>query len=187
MSLRMAVLGLLAGLGPASGYDLTQRFDASLAFVWYAQHSQIYPELNRLAAEGLIEVAQEGPRGRKTYAITPAGREAVTRWLQHAEPAPTRRNEGALRAFLLPLLDPAEAVKVLQREAAFYAERVRELQNLRGLADSAPHRFGRHALELGIRQMTAIREWAEWAAQDLAGGTEEVAEKTPESSESAER
>ena len=53
------------GREPASGYDLLKMFDRSLAFVWTASQSQLYGELNRLADDGLIEVSNEGPRGRK--------------------------------------------------------------------------------------------------------------------------
>src|SRR5438093_632739 len=48
MSLRHALLGLLAD-HPMTGYDLTRTFDRSLANVWPASHSQIYPELARLS------------------------------------------------------------------------------------------------------------------------------------------
>ena len=91
MSLRHAVLGLLAD-GPASGYDLLKMFDRSLAFVWPASQSQLYGELNRLADDGLIEVSNEGPRGRKDYAITDQGR-AEARTVDHrrrARPRPTK-------------------------------------------------------------------------------------------------
>ena len=44
MSLRHGLLNLLAG-EPMSGYDLARLFEASMANVWPAQHSQIYPEL----------------------------------------------------------------------------------------------------------------------------------------------
>src|SRR5215470_2260302 len=81
MSLRYALLGLLAD-EPASGYELTKKFERVLRrYAWHAQHSQIYPELNRMAADGLVEVVAEGPRGRRTYAITAAGRAAVRRWM----------------------------------------------------------------------------------------------------------
>ena len=46
MSLRHALLGLLA-VQPATGYELAQKFDASLGTAWHASHSQIYPELAR--------------------------------------------------------------------------------------------------------------------------------------------
>lgn len=59
MSLRHALLGLLSER-PASGYDLLKLFDTSLAAVWPATQSQIYTELTKLAASGLITVAAEG-------------------------------------------------------------------------------------------------------------------------------
>lgn len=50
-SLRYALLGLLAE-EPASGYDLTKKFERMLQrYAWHAQHSQIYPELNRMAVD----------------------------------------------------------------------------------------------------------------------------------------
>ncbi|WP_279579818.1 PadR family transcriptional regulator [Fodinicola feengrottensis] len=71
MSLRYALLGLLAD-EPASGYDLARTFEISLQrWAWHARHSQIYPELNKLADEGLIDVVDEGARGRRTYARSP--------------------------------------------------------------------------------------------------------------------
>ncbi|NED54550.1 PadR family transcriptional regulator, partial [Micromonospora aurantiaca] len=74
MSLRHAVLGLLAELGGASGYDLLKLFEVSLDNVWPATQSQLYGELGKLTDAGLIEVAAEGPRGRREYRITPSGR-----------------------------------------------------------------------------------------------------------------
>src|SRR6266545_4609367 len=59
MSLRHALIGLLADQ-PASGYDLSQRFQEVLGSVWTAGRPQIYGELRKLADEGLIEVDSEG-------------------------------------------------------------------------------------------------------------------------------
>jgi len=64
MSLRHGLLDLLAA-EPRSGYDLSRYFEVSMGNVWPAQHSQIYPELAKLAAEGLIAQTGSGPRGRK--------------------------------------------------------------------------------------------------------------------------
>ena len=60
MSLRHALLDLLAG-EPMSGYDLARLFSVSLGNVWPAQHSQIYPELAKLSADGL---SRRPARGR---------------------------------------------------------------------------------------------------------------------------
>src|SRR6266536_1228811 len=50
----LVVLGLLA-LRPRSGYEIKQTIDKTTRFFWNASYGQIYPELRRLAAAGLVE------------------------------------------------------------------------------------------------------------------------------------
>src|SRR3569623_3530834 len=87
MSLRHALLGLLSA-GPASGYDLLKTFEKSMANVWPATQSQLYGELNKLAESGRIEVTDIGPRGRKEYRITDAGRAELRRWVSSPQDDP---------------------------------------------------------------------------------------------------
>jgi len=51
MSLRHGLLDLLAG-EPMSGYDLAATTPPPMTNVWPAQHSQIYPELAKMVADG---------------------------------------------------------------------------------------------------------------------------------------
>src|SRR5262245_59647965 len=114
MSLRYALLGLLSER-PASGYELTGAFERALGrYPWHAQHSQIYPELSRLAADGAIAILDEGPRGRRTYAITDAGRGALRQWLLDPPREFLMRSEFVLRLFLLSTLDPDDARALLR-------------------------------------------------------------------------
>src|SRR3954468_2178337 len=115
MSLRYAVLGLLA-VQPATGYELTQKFDRSLSNAWHAGHSQIYPELARLEEAGMVEVVGEGARRSRTFAVTAAGREELRSWLLSSEPNRSQRSETAVRWFLVALLDPADRCAVLEAE-----------------------------------------------------------------------
>ncbi|GAA4226271.1 DNA-binding PadR family transcriptional regulator [Streptosporangium album] len=176
MSLRMALLGLLTSSGPASGYDLTKLFESSINHAWQAKHSQIYPELNKMAADGLVTVEEEGPRGRKTYTITGEGARELREWLIGKTPSRLVRSEGALRAFLLPTLEPHEAVALLRTEAEVYGARLAKLEALRerktahhGAQDPADvsARFGKYALDLGIRQARVMSEWAEETAAEI--------------------
>ena len=100
MSLRIAALGLLAQ-HPGSGYDLLKRFEVSMANVWPATQSQLYGELNRLARDGLIEVSDVGPRGRKEYRVTDAGRAELLHWITHPGDDPALRRPDLLRVFML--------------------------------------------------------------------------------------
>ena len=76
MSLRAALLALLSA-GPLTGYDAAKHFAVSVGHVWNAPDSQIYPELRKMAAEGLLD-AHPVPWGTKgatktEYALTDAG------------------------------------------------------------------------------------------------------------------
>lgn len=169
MSLRHALLGLLAG-GPASGYDLLRDFEESLVNVWPATQSQVYSELGKLAAAGLVTVAAEGARGRKEYAVTDAGLAELRRWLLEVEPTTTRRSDMLLRVFFLDLVEPEQAAEYLRARGA---AAVRYREQLEKVRDSIPEVsdplavYGRIALEWGPR-FTALQEgWACWAVEQI--------------------
>lgn len=107
---RYAVLGALT-VEPMSGYDLKRFFEQGVSFFWTESYGQIYPILKQLKIEGLVVDAGEKteaatrtgvpahPR-RAVYTVTPAGREALARWLaEPAEPQGGRRLEILLKLF----------------------------------------------------------------------------------------
>jgi len=80
---RYAILGVLS-IGPMSGYDVKKLIGRSIAHFWNESYGQIYPILNRLAAEGLAERRREKQRGkpdRHVYSLTAKGRGELERWL----------------------------------------------------------------------------------------------------------
>lgn len=87
-----------------TGYELAKHFDASVASVWHASHTQIYPELKRLEAEGLLQAVStpRGARGTKrTYSITPAGCADLQRWVEDVQEPVLERNLAYLKATYL--------------------------------------------------------------------------------------
>ncbi|MEW9550083.1 PadR family transcriptional regulator [Nonomuraea sp. NPDC050783] len=169
MSLRHAVLGLLAE-GPASGYDLMKLFDVSLSNTWPATQSQLYAELGKLADAGLITVAAEGPRGRKEYTITEEGLAELRRWITDVEPTRVTRSDMLLRVFFLAQVRPEQARAYLREQAAVTAERLKHLESIRPFVEDGTDdlsRYGRIALEYGLRLGRAQQEWAEWAENQI--------------------
>jgi DNA-binding PadR family transcriptional regulator len=164
VSLRIAALGLLAQ-EPGSGYDLLKQFEKSMANVWPATQSQLYGELNKLADAGLIEVSDIGPRGRKEYRITEAGRAELRRWVTNAQDDPPLRSPGLLRVFLLGEVPPEQArdhVVAMGEDAAAEVERLEELRDSIDWTDSDGLFYGRAALEYGLRRSAMEAEWAKW-------------------------
>ena len=172
MSLRYGILDLLAG-EPMSGYDLARYFNASMANVWPAQHSQIYPELARLAAQGLIKQTGEGPRGRKVYQTTPAGVDAMRAWMRETETDYSVRYEALLRVFCLWVLPADEALEHVARDRAEYVRHlgyIEEVLARRDWAASPTSRASRLAIEFGRRFYAMQIDWMDWAAEQISAG-----------------
>jgi DNA-binding PadR family transcriptional regulator len=97
MALRDAVLTALLA-GEASGYDLAKAFDASVADFWTATPQQLYRELERMQADGLVSarlVRQDRRPNKRLFSLTDAGRDALRRFT--AEPArPTAMRDDLL-------------------------------------------------------------------------------------------
>nr|WP_179435217.1 PadR family transcriptional regulator [Microbacterium pseudoresistens] len=71
---RTAVLALLAEQ-PMHGYQIIQEIEDRSEGAWKPSAGSVYPTLQLLADEGLIEAEERS--GRKTYSLTDAGREAA--------------------------------------------------------------------------------------------------------------
>jgi PadR family transcriptional regulator, regulatory protein AphA len=174
MSLRHALLGLLVER-TASGYDLMKLFDTSLANVWSATQSQVYAELGRLSDSGLIDVAAEGPRGRKEYAITTAGLAALREWVGYPGPDQPRRSELLLRVFFLGVIPTDQARDYLAdraKRADAQHELLRRRESTLDWDDDMLSVNGRLALEYGLRLSAMEADWARWAQQHLATPTQ---------------
>jgi DNA-binding PadR family transcriptional regulator len=181
MSLRHGLLGALADRA-RTGYGLLKHFEQSLAYAWPASHSQIYPELARLLAEGLIEETERGARGSKTYALTPEGVDEIRRWLRETEPERRVRSDAALRTFFLWLLEPDEARAHLERERE-HARAV--LEELRAIESQPPgrsrkERAFRIALEGGIRAFETRIAWLDDAIKQVSSPEWRAAPSEPQ-------
>ncbi|NNG37784.1 PadR family transcriptional regulator [Flexivirga sp. ID2601S] len=127
MSLEHAILVSLAEQ-PASGYDLTRRFDKSIGFFWSATHQQIYRVLARMDADGLVTIRRQSGGGvrpdRKVYRLTTAGRGRLVEWTREPTPGETHRSEFAVKVRAMPFGDRAAIVADIVRQRAVHAEQL---------------------------------------------------------------
>ncbi|MFB6891647.1 PadR family transcriptional regulator [Kitasatospora sp. NPDC056327] len=124
MSLPHAILTALLEK-PSSGLELTRRFDKSIGFFWSATHQQIYRELSRLEATGLIRALQRtGPvRGqKKEYEVLPAGRAELARWTAAADDPRPIRDPLLLRLRAAAVVGTAGLDGELRRQLALHRE-----------------------------------------------------------------
>jgi DNA-binding PadR family transcriptional regulator len=154
----LVVLGLLA-LRPRTGYEIKQTIDSSTRFFWNASYGQIYPELRRLSAAGLVEgeSAPRGGRARTVYTLTAEGRRRVEDWVAQPDFRIDIRDEGLLKLFFADLL-PGEAALGLLRLRRAVHERV--LEQLRQIEAGQPFVGGRAYPDVVLSYGIGFHSWA---------------------------
>ncbi len=158
------VLGLLA-LGARSGYDIKATVDRSTRFFWAASYGQIYPELRRLEAAGLIagEHSPNGARSRRVYELTDAGRRALEEWLVGPSTTIEYRDESLLRLFFADALPRDQALGLLEARRRGHEEYLEVLRAIDARPGSDPD-----FVDLVLRWGIDFNEWGrQWCEQQL--------------------
>lgn len=155
MSLRYALIALLTGR-PMTGYDISKSFSQSVAHVWHAPDSQIYPELNRMERDGLL-TSQEVPWGKrgkkKEYHVTDAGLAAFREWMNSPLDVRRQRDPAYLKAAYLDFADPAAARRQLEQQRAYWQEQLELLEATRStLVDRSHPTLAARLAELDERE-----------------------------------
>lgn len=130
-TLRYAVLGLL-NRNDMTGYEITKAFEEALSEFWSARHSQIYPELKKLADEDLVRFETEvsGTQlERKRYSITPAGKRAFLAWERSdLELKATPKDEFRLQLFFSDSLSSEERIALVENHLERHRARLEHLR-----------------------------------------------------------
>ncbi len=169
------ILGML-GLGAKTGYDIKRLVDDSTRFFWAASYGQIYPELRRLQAAGLVEGSSSPTGGRKRteYRLTPAGRAVLVGWLAKPAAMPELRDENLLKLFFADALPLEEALEQLRLRRLGHEEFLALLREIEARPGDDPSfvdlvlRYGIAYGEFNVawcdEQETRLREAAQEAA-----------------------
>lgn len=180
ITLSYALLGLLARKS-LSGYDLAQQMKKRVGLMWSALPSQIYPELARLEAQGLVMhevVTQQDYRpDKKVYDITEAGRASLREWVTEPTPPSTLRDEFLLKAYSIWLADPQRALECFREHEQVHRQQLAEHETLLARltrewgSASEQHDsplFGSAlALRYAIGYERNYLEWCQWVIEQL--------------------
>jgi len=168
------LLGLLT-IEPMSGYDLGQVIRSSIGHFWNESFGQIYPNLRKMAAQGLVTRKTEKQKGkpdRQIYSITPKGHERLRAWLE-VEPQPEiPRNELLLKLFFGPQARPESLIAYVERmaesERALLERFARiEREDLPGLDRYPGMPYWKMAARFGQLELEAHLRWAEETLKEL--------------------
>ena len=133
------ILGMLH-LGALTGYEIKSIVDRSTRFFWAASYGQIYPELKRLEAAGLVKgkLAPTGGRKRKEYELTAAGRSALTEWAARPPEIMEMRDENLLKLFFADVLPLEQALEQLRMRRAGHEQFLALLREIEARAGDDP-------------------------------------------------
>jgi DNA-binding PadR family transcriptional regulator len=155
-----SLLGFLHD-GPMTGWDLVAVAQQRIGEFWTLTQSQVYRELRAMAEAGLVEAGAPGPRDRKPYMLTAAGRAAFTEWVNR---------EPGLEQIRFPLLvtitfaghlPRRRLAQIVARHRAVHAERLVTYERLREALVGQPpgEDFQLATLEFGLRYERAVLAW----------------------------
>jgi DNA-binding PadR family transcriptional regulator len=180
-TLGYALLGLLAR-APRTGYALTQALRDPIGYFWTASHSQVYPELLRLEAAGLVRhrvIDGPGPRDTKSYRITAAGRRSLAQWAAAPLAPYPERDELMLKVFSLWTAAPHSAAELIAQQRAQHVQRLAEYEVIDAemhaeaparLRDPTSPQFSSYAtLRRGISFEQHALAWCDWLLARLDG------------------
>ncbi len=130
--LKHGILGLLSYYD-RSGYEIMEVFKDSLDFMWNANTSQIYRELQNLKDKGFAEVneiEQTGKPNKKVYSITESGREELMHWLTDYDDIKFPNFPVLMKLFFGGMLPSEEAIAALEKIKSAYTSRGNDIDEM---------------------------------------------------------
>lgn len=132
MALRHAVLAALLD-GEYSGYQLAKAFDVGVANFWHALPQQLYAELTRLEAAGLVagrQVVQETRPNKRLFRVTEEGLAELERF-SAATPKPSFiRDDLLVKVQAVDRIDATAVIEQLDERARTAAAKIEIFEKL---------------------------------------------------------
>ena len=169
-----AVLGMVV-LGARTGYEIRRAVDRSVRFFWALGPPQIYAELKRLEAAGLVAGRDEarGQRPRRAYEPTPEGRAALRAWVADADDvgALELRDAELLRLFFADAAGDdtaAERLRLMRRRSEEMLELFRrEIEPAAARAADSGAQYPPRVAQFGRELHEFIVAWCERVEKEL--------------------
>jgi DNA-binding PadR family transcriptional regulator len=165
-----SLLGFLHG-GPMTGWDLAATAEQVIGNFWSLTPSQVYRELSTMAEAGLVRAGKPGPRDRRPYSLTAAGRAAFKQWIRQP-PGP----ENIRFPLLLTIefgrhLPPATLAGFVHGHRDAHARKLESYEQLRDAALQADHQdpYAMATLDFGIAYERATLQWFEQLPVEVRG------------------
>lgn len=169
-----------------TGYEIKKIVDTRLSFFWSESFGQIYPELKRLAAGGLIAVCEEpvsaeGKNSKQSikYQITASGRYELQEWLKTPVEKETVRYELLLKLYFS---NSSSSATMLEHVREFEINHRRQQQLFGKFEEQLKQNLDVHSNHSRILMVLSFGQklwesYADWCGQTIALLEQEIAEQ----------
>lgn len=173
---RNAILGVLA-YGPSTGYEIRKLLLETTSHFWRESYGQIYPSLEELHEENLIDVVEHQTTGRESrrFAICEAGTAELRQWIRSPEVVfKPGRNELLLKLFFARAEDAAylipqvESYRRLTRGMARQYSRFRNDAGVEEIPPDARQLIGT-TIDFGVAAARMQTAWCNRTIKMLQG------------------
>jgi DNA-binding PadR family transcriptional regulator len=166
---RQPLLALLAK-EPAHGYELKLALEQTFGQAYPSPNiGQVYVTLKRLEQDGLVrsqDVEQTTRPNKRVYELTPAGRAALSAWVDEPGDGPRIRDEFFIKLILAPMAGLADRMALMNKQRRHYLSLMRRLTEL--LADTDPaDTTARLLIEGAVLHLQADLDWLERCQEEL--------------------
>jgi DNA-binding PadR family transcriptional regulator len=143
---------------------MKKEFESSFSHFFAAGYGSIYPALNALARDGLVEcqhIPQEGKPDRKVYRITESGREHLLAALQNPCPSHKVRSEFLATMCFAHLMSREQIETVLDNRVKEMTDYLRLFKEFEASCMDDWPPGARFVLGFGQTMMKTMREYVE--------------------------
>lgn len=159
MAINSTAASLLGFLhyGSRTGWELAELVEQTIGNFWNVTRSQVYRELRTLTELGFVEPGEVGPRARRPFSVTEAGRAAFKEWIAREPGQELIRFPLLLALFFGEHLSEEQLSRFLGAHRPHHAER---LSLYRALLENEPEEsFRAVTLRFGVAYEEAVLSW----------------------------
>lgn len=168
-TIKYLVLGMV-NRNPMTGYDIAKEFEKEWVDFWYADHSQIYPELRRLLKEELVsfEITIQGEKlEKKLYSITDEGKKDLINWLLKEDDDLIPKDVFKLKVYFSEALSIKEVKNNFQTQLKKHKIKLKSIKSLMEKVDNPSYEFSSDFCSYVVMQGAIFREeayiaWIVW-------------------------
>jgi DNA-binding PadR family transcriptional regulator len=172
MSIRHAILGLLAQ-HPRHGYELRSAFSAVIGGDenWDVKPAQIYTTLERLEEAGLVtrvsDMGEGDEPGRRVYAITPQGEQALNEWFASGVVPEHQRDEFFVKLMTALVSGQADMSRIIQTQRSTLFHELKAATGIRDSYDPRAEMAQILLLDKVIMHIEADLRWLDYVKKHL--------------------